>query len=642
MLVSKPGKRFVWLLLALATLFAPRAAAQFEDPKVEGALFAKRVGDEVRVAIEVSIGDGLHIYHEKGNLGSPDAPAYATEVTLLGEGFVFEPVRFPEPHRVEQPELGTWTWEHSGVVHFYAKGTGPQDLAALSASVHGQVCDALVCELFDLELEYEEPPKGRDVFEGWDKAMAAKSTTPSPADPGSDGSDGAIAPAPAPREPDQPLGAFLLAAVLGGLFALAMPCTYPMIPITISFFTKQAQTRHSSSFGLSLVYGLGIVAIFVVIGVAASAVIIPFATHPATNLLIGAVFVVFAASLFGAFTLEPPRFLLNAAGGASQIGGVFGVFLMGMTLAVTSFTCTAPFVGTLLAGGAQSGGVARIALGMATFGATMAVPFMLLSLVPGKLKAMPRSGEWMHTFKVFLGFVELAAALKFISNADVVWDWGFLSRELCLFLWFAIFLAAALYLFGAIRLQGDPAEVSAWRLTGGVATLLLAVYFLYGALGNRLDSVTTSLAPPYSNTLAGPVEAGAAVDSGVAGPLVVKDDYDTARAEALARGVPLLLNFTGHTCVNCRKMELTVFPRPEVKSLLSKMVEARLHTDGQKHIEQILELQKRFTQSKANPYYVVIDPRSEKELSRLNRATLGEPTEFVEFLQRGLSGMPAE
>lgn len=639
MLSWNPGKRLVWLLLAFASLLAPRPVAQDGESKVEGALFAKRVGGEVRVALELAIGDGLHIYHEKGNLGSENAPAYATEIKLLGEGFVFEPVRFPEPHRAEQPELGTWTWEHGGVVQFYARGTGPEDLSALRATVHGQVCDALVCELFDLELEYEAPPSARDVFAGWDKAMA-KQVVPAVHAGGSNGTAGAAE--ARPTQPEQSLGTFLLAAILGGLFALAMPCTYPMIPITISFFTKQAQTRHSSSFGLSLVYGLGIVAIFVVIGVAASAVIIPFATHPATNLLIGAVFVVFAVSLFGAFTLEPPRFLLNAAGGASRIGGVFGVFLMGMTLAVTSFTCTAPFVGTLLAGGAQGGGIGRVALGMATFGATMAVPFMLLSLLPGKLKAMPRSGEWMHTFKVFLGFVELAAALKFISNADVVWDWGFLSRELCLFLWFAIFLAAALYLLGAIRLQGDPAEVSPVRMSGGVATLLVAVYFLYGALGNRLDSVTTSLAPPYSNTLGGSFEAGGASDAGLAGPRVVKDDYDAARAEALARGVPLLLNFTGHTCVNCRKMELTVFPRTEVRALLEQMVEARLHTDGQKNIEQILELQKRFTQSKANPYYVIVDPRTEAELSRLNRATLGEPTEFVEFLQRGLAGMKAE
>ncbi|TAJ21768.1 MAG: hypothetical protein EPO68_04165 [Planctomycetota bacterium] len=636
MSVSKSGAWLVWLLLAFAALCAPRAQAQFGTAGVEGALYAKRVGEEVRVVLELEIPAGFHIYHHKDDLGHPEAAAYPTSATVTGEGFVFEPVVFPTPHRAEQEGLGTWVWEHTGTVRFHAKGAGPAtaELTGIRAAVDGQVCDPNGCEQFEVTFEAEEPPKSRDVFADWDKAMAApKAPTPAPEIVGSRGTDGAPEPAPQPSTPDQPLGAFLLAAIFWGLFALVMPCTYPMIPITISFFTKQASARHSSSLGLSFMYGLGIVAIFVLIGLLFGSVIIPFATHPVTNLLIGAVFVVFAFSLFGAFTLEPPRFLLNAAGSASSVGGVFGVFLMGATLAVTSFTCTAPFVGTLLATGAQGGNLARIAIGMATFGATMAVPFVILSLVPGKLKSMPRSGEWMHSIKVFLGFVELAAALKFLSNADVVWDWAFLSRELFLFLWFGTFLAAALYLFGVIRLQGDPAEVSPTRMSFGVATLLFAIYCLYGALGNGLDRVMTALAPPYSNTLVGAVASDAGSRA-----LVIKDDYDAARAEAIARGVPLFLNFTGHTCVNCRQMELTVFPRPEVAIELEKVVEARLHTDGRKNIEQILELQKRFTQSRANPYYLVIDSKTEQELSRLDHAVVGDPEEFVEFLQRGLSG----
>jgi len=631
MSIPSQAARLVCLLLVFAGLWPAPAAGQDGSDKVTGALYAKRVGDEVRVAIEVEIADGYHIYHRDGELGHPDAAAYPTSVVVAGDGFTFEPVVFPTPHRAEQEGLGTWVWEHTGIVHFYARGAGAEgaELGAIRATAHGQFCDALSCDFFDLELAPEPELAGSSAFAGWDKAFAAAAAQAQ--------ADRGPKPETPPAGPQQPLGAFLLAAVLWGLFALVMPCTYPMIPITISFFTKQASARNSSSLGLSFMYGLGIVAIFVLIGLVFGSVIIPFATHPVTNLLIGAVFIVFAFSLFGAFTIEPPRFLLNAAGGASNVGGVLGVFLMGATLAVTSFTCTAPFVGTLLAAGAQGGNLARIAVGMATFGATMAVPFVLLSLVPGKLKSIPRSGEWMHSIKVFLGFVELAAALKFLSNADVVWDWAFLSRELFLFLWFGTFLAAALYLFGVIRLQGDPAEVSPVRMSIGVATLLFAMYCLYGALGNRLDRVMTALAPPYSNTLAGPVDSGASSRA-----LVIKDDYDAARAEALARGVPLLLNFTGHTCVNCRQMELAVFPRPEVQSLLAQMVEARLHTDGRTNLERILELQARFTQSKANPYYLVIDAKTERELSRLDHAVVGDPHEFVEFLQLGLAGAPAD
>ena len=163
-----------------------------------------------------------------------------------------------------------------------------------------------------------------------------------------------------------------------------------------------------------------------------------------TNLVIGALFFYFAFVLFGFITLQPPRFLLDVAGKASSTGGYLGVFLMGATLVVTSFTCTAPVVGSLLALGAQGGDYGRLVLGMAVFGLTMAVPFVFLSLVPGKLQAMPRSGEWMNTLKVFLGFVEVAAALKFISNADMAWRWEWLSRELFLYTWAGVLLMAGL------------------------------------------------------------------------------------------------------------------------------------------------------------------------------------------------------
>jgi thiol:disulfide interchange protein len=235
------------------------------------------------------------------------------------------------------------------------------------------------------------------------------------------------------------LTGFLLLAVGAGLLALVMPCTYPMIPITISFFTKQGEARGGKVLPLAIAYGAGIIAIFVLIGVIVGPVIIEFAVHPVTNLLIAVLFIAFSLVLFGVWNLQPPRFLMNLAGKASSQGGFLGVFLMGATLVVTSFTCTAPFVGSLLSLGASGGDIGRVALGMGVFGATMAVPFVLLSLVPGALTSMPKSGEWMHTIKVFLGFLELAAALKFLSNADLAWRWDSLPRELFLYLWAGIF-----------------------------------------------------------------------------------------------------------------------------------------------------------------------------------------------------------
>jgi thiol:disulfide interchange protein DsbD len=319
-----------------------------------------------------------------------------------------------------------------------------------------------------------------------------------------------------------------------------------MIPITISYFTKQASQRQGSTLPLSLAYGIGIVATFVLIGIVIGPPIVIFASHPLTNLVIGLMFIFFALALFGAVNLQPPAFLLNLAGQASAKGGLGGVFLMGALLVVTSFTCTAPFVGTLLSAGASSGaGVGRVALGMAVFGLTMAVPFVGLSMIPGKVKAIPRSGEWMHTLKVTLGFVEIAAALKFISNVDIVWEWHWLSRELFLALWVAIFVATALYLFGMIRLKDEgTTEVSPARMLAGLFFLTLSLYCGYGALGNRLDSIMTAIVPPYSNSLS--VLQGGKSRNQESWPIVI-DDYEVALAQAQAEGKLLLVNFTGHT-----------------------------------------------------------------------------------------------
>jgi thiol:disulfide interchange protein len=348
-----------------------------------------------------------------------------------------------------------------------------------------------------------------------------------------------------PQSQDASLWIFLASAVWWGLFTLLMPCTYPMIPITISYFTKQAAQRQTGTLPLSLAYGVGIVLVFVLIGVTVGQLIIPFAAHPVTNLLIGGFFLLFALALFGLVDLQPPRFLLSAAGKASSQGGYVGVFLMGATLVVTSFTCTAPFVGTLLSTGAASGGLGTVALGMGVFGATMAIPFVFLSMVPQKVKTLPRSGEWMHVLKVTLGFVEIAAALKFISNVDLVWGWGVLSRELFLVLWLGIFLVAAIYLFGLIRLKGESTtEISPGRMLAGLFFALFAFYCGYGALGNSMDPIMTAIIPNYSGRIA---SAGVGGGKSATAHTIIKDDYEGARERAGVEGKLLLVNFTGFT-----------------------------------------------------------------------------------------------
>jgi thiol:disulfide interchange protein DsbD len=454
----------------------------------------------------------------------------------LGGNVEWQPAIFPEPHTVEQETGGTVN-EHTGTIVVYARGTPGRafdeaSLEALSVELDGLTCSDVTGLCITWFAELERDGSGPDeVFEAFPEAVAASSP-----DAGTDSGPGG-------GEGDG-LWLFLLAAVGWGLFTLLMPCTYPMIPITISFFTKQADARKGSVLPLSLTYGAGIIAIFVLIGVVIGPVIIDFAVHPVTNLVIGSMFLLFALVLFGMMELNPPAFLMNVAGKASMRGGYVGVFLMGVTLVVTSFTCTAPFVGSLLALGAGQGGVGRIALGMAVFGATMAIPFVLLSLVPGKLQAMPRSGEWMNVLKVFLGFVEVAAALKFISNADLVWQWKFLSREVFLVLWFGIFIVAALFLFGMIRLKSEDGSIGPGRMVGGLLTFLFALYCGFGSLGNSMDPIMTAIIPPYSSQ-----EGGGGKGGGLpaATHTIIKDDYEEAIRVARKEGKGVLVNFTGYT-----------------------------------------------------------------------------------------------
>ncbi len=550
--------------LCLGVLLSARGpietrAGDSGDNKAHGALYARVEGGDVKVVLEIRIDRDWHLYHgpTEADMSPDGATGKPTVVTFAGEGVAFGKVEYPKPTIVEQKfgdEPASHIGEYHGTAVFRAIGHGvPKDVKSITATVSGLTCvDDGTCVPYNEVLQVEGP--GPDAL--FLKAPDPKLPDPKQADP-KPATTGASAPATKPESGTKPEAAtkasavadtslwlFLLSAVGWGLFTLLMPCTYPMIPITISYFTKQATQRESGTLALSMAYGAGIVLVFVLIGVAVGPLIIPFATAPATNLVIGGFFLLFAMSLFGVLDLQPPSFLLNVAGQASMKGGFLGVFLMGATLVVTSFTCTAPFVGTLLSTGASSGNLGRVALGMGVFGLTMAVPFMFLSMVPGKVKALPRSGEWMHTLKVTLGFVEIAAALKFISNVDLVWDWHFLSRELFLFLWMAIFVVTALYLFGLIRLQGESThEISPGRMLAGLFFALFSFYCAYGAVGNKMDPLMTAIIPPYSNASGGGLGKSAAADKHT----IVEDDYDAALALARDQGKRLLVNFTGIT-----------------------------------------------------------------------------------------------
>lgn len=556
----------------LEGLEIPQWSPMFGDARAAARAFARAEGDVVEVVIQVATPEKWHMYHgptseEMGpGLGTP------TVITIEGGGAEWGEVIHPQPFRYGQGEGDDeWLWAYDGTFHFGVRGGlfdefDPEDV---TITVTGQSCDENSCVNVALAPEIEGTGTD-DVF----KAAFASFTMP--------GGEGEISADGAPaadaagtrttpgipiingtrefgqRTQGDGLLAFILLAIGAGLFTLLMPCTYPMIPITISYFTKQAEGRGGRVLSLALAYGAGIVLIFVILGVLFGPIMGQIAALPSTNIVIGILFIVFALALFGMIDLKPPAFMMNFAGNASSKGGYFGVFLMGLTLVITSFTCTGPFVGSLLAAGSGNTWV-ETAIGMGAFGLTMATPFVILALVPGKLSAIPSAGSWMNTIKVFMGFVELAAAMKFFSNADISLDAMMLPREVFLILWTGIAFVAAMYLFGRINLKGESPDgnIGPGRMLAGTATSLGGFYCLLGAMGYQLDSfIMSAMAPPpgYTRGLVDshspyrlPLDLPEGVEVEAGGAIIVEDDYDLALEIARERDLGLIVNFTGHT-----------------------------------------------------------------------------------------------
>lgn len=497
------------------------------NEKVKAKLYT-RFDDEknlAQMAVVIDIQEGWYIYNgpTTDDLGDPEAIGTPTTLVIHDDSYAIEwgEVQYPKGKKKED-EFLPWYWQHFGQVVLRVDGDiideldEPEIYVELGYQVCSDVCDPPAT----IEVYAEEGP-GEDAWFVADTYVAKGDL-----DSG--------------EEEEPSLFWFLMSAVGWGIFTLLMPCTYPMIPITISFFTKQAEARNGNVLPLSLAYGTGIVAVFILIGLVFAPVIIPFATHWVTNTIIGVMFLFFAFVLFGMVNLQPPAALMNLASKASTSGGYIGVFLMGATLVITSFTCTAPFVGTLL-GSAAAGGegdLMRIVLGMGVFGLTMATPFVFLSLVPGEVSQMPQAGEWMNTLKVYLGFVELAAALKFLSNVDLKLNWGIFGRDIFLILWAVIFAAAGIYLIKKAIAQAEYNGPGTRQKAFGVLTILFAGYCAYGVPGNSLDQyVMTALVPPYATN--------PAWDPNKAQHSIVTDDWELAKGTAQEEQKLLLVNFTG-------------------------------------------------------------------------------------------------
>ena len=522
--------------------------ASFEPPTV-------RAGEVTTLVLDVDVIDGWHAY---GVLEEQNVPVRFDQFKQAVGDLEFEGEAIIPPGVEESTPIGSsFPLPH----HFQVKqvvrvpeGTEPGTIE-VTAVLDYQICMQGSCEPpaegdaeATLTVEAGEARAERVAVAGTVGAGTVGAGTVG--DEANGGADEVVEPQGEGKGAAGSWLELILLCIGGGLFALAMPCTYPMIPITFSFFTKQAEKRGGNVLGLTLVYGLGIVAMFVFVGVGLSSVIRDVTNHWVTNTIIGAFFFFFAFVLFGWVNLNPPQWMnrlaykaqSTAGSGGGLLTAFLGVFFMGATLVLTSFTCTAPIVGTLI-GSVSKYGPVRVGVGMGVFGLTMAIPFMALALMPARVKAMPKSGEWMETLKISLGFVELAAAFKFVSMVDMAFDWRLLPRELFLMLWAAIFGLWAMFLFGILRKAGTVNEgVSSGRMATGMLVTLLASYFLFGAIGNKLDSSMTSFIPPYSNSLAAQSSGKSAVQ---AAHVIVKDRPDQAIAKAREQNKMLLYNFTG-------------------------------------------------------------------------------------------------
>lgn len=435
---------------------------------------------------------------------------------------------------------------------------------------------------------------------------------------------------------------FIWFAILQGLLALLTPCVFPMIPITVSFFTKREKRTSGQAVGQASFFSLGIILTYTVLGLALAMIAGPagltkFAANPWMNLFLTALFVIFALNLFGMFEIGVPSGLVNKLNKQADSGAggqTFATILMGITFTLTSFTCTTAFVGTVLIYATQGDWFWAV-IGMVAFATAFALPFFLFALFPQWLQSLPKSGGWLNSVKVVMGFLELGAAFKFLSNVDLVWGWQTISRPLVLSAWIAIALAAALYLLGKIQLPHDtPVErLGVFRMLMATFFLGLAFYFLTGLFGGSLGEFDAWLPPSSAKDFALNRSGGNAAEA------KWLETYEETLQKAKAENRPAFLNFTGVTCTNCRWMEKNMFPDPAVKKELEKFVLAELYTDRedtpehQKIDEENGKLQAEKYGTVALPLYVVVDP-SGNVLSKFPGLTR-DKQEFVEFLKRG-------
>lgn len=592
-------------------------------------------GSEVLLELQLELENGWHMYSVTTPKPGPTGGPTQTTIRLAESPAVAEQqLYFPAAERKydQNFQIDTETYEKS--VKFYLKvnlaGQVPAGPLELTAQMRYQLCDDKQCL----------PPKKVTASTTVTvDPSAAKGSAQVPAgwtqlSPQNDGRKAAApAPAPANATQDQGLGAYLLLAFGFGFAAIFTPCVFPMIPITMSFFLNQGNPTRSQSIRQAVVFCLGIMLLFTGIGFGLTAALGPFAvvklgSDPWVNGLITLVFLAFGLSLLGAFEITLPSSLLTKLNAESNRGGYAGTLIMGLTFCLASFACVGPFMGTLLAASVGSDKL-RPVLGMLAFSLALSSPFFLLAIFPSYLRKLPRSGAWMSRVKVVLGFVVLAAMLKYLSTLDQVLEWNLLTRERFLAIWIVLFTCPSLYLLGLLPMEGIKRDenVGAGRALLGVLFLGFALSLIPGMFGGRLGELDAYV-PAASETSA--LTTGGAAQTRHA----IKNDYQAAFKQAKEQNKRVLVSFTGYACTNCKWMKANMFPRPEIAELMNNYILLDLYTDGSDaDSESNQKRQDSLFKTVAIPYYAVLDT---DEKPRASFAGLTkDPVAFATFLKQG-------
>ena len=642
-------KKFISLLLITLGLFTG-LKAQIYDP-VKWNTSVEKVSDSAFYLVTTAtIQSGWHLYSQNVPDGGPIPTTFSYKTN---EHFELQKNTI-EPNGIEIDdqvfEMRIKYFEHEAVFKQLIKINNP-DLSVINGEVEFMVCDDKNCL----------PPTIQELeFKIKDGSAVSKTSTITKKSKEKDTST-------------RGLWSIFILSFLGGLAALLTPCVFPMIPMTVSFFTKQSKNK-AVGFRNAIIYGISIIAIYVLLGTVVTAIfgadsLNALSTNVWFNIIFFLLLVIFAISFLGAFEIVLPSSWGTTIDAKADRGGIIGILFMALALAIVSFSCTGPIVGTLLVEAASKGGIAPI-VGMLGFSLALALPFGLFAAFPGWLNSLPKSGGWLNTVKVTLGFLELALAFKFLSNADLVLQLHWLEREVFLAIWIAIFGAMALYLFGKITLPHDsPNErISVGRFLLGLATLAFTIYMIPGLWGAPLKLIS-GFPPPlkYSESPHGVGFSKSTTidksnhdglpDGAHEGPhdILAFVDYEKGMAYAKKVNKPVLIDFTGHACVNCRKMEDYVWSDPQVLAILkNEVVLISLYVDDKRELplseqytseetgkkikyigQKWSDFQLTHYKANAQPFYVLINHQEEMliEPSAYNP----DIQTYIDWLKGGIS-----